>query len=119
MIFDLFLAQLFYRTIKKISFARTFQNHKINGGILLLITLVIMFVPFIIKVDNVFVIVLFRAMLAAAFIVVGDLLSIVVKKIQNFPQLILFVGSVRGLILSFTVFIATSKMQVLLNTLTV
>lgn len=78
-----------------------------------------MFVPFIIKVDNVFVIVLFRAMLAAAFIVVGDLLSIVVKKIQNFPQLILFVGSVRGLILSFTVFIATSKMQVLLNTLTV
>ncbi|MFR5057632.1 acyltransferase family protein [Faecalimonas umbilicata] len=115
----LFLAQLFYRMIKKISFARTFQNHKINLGIMFLIALSIMFVPFIIKANNVFVMVLFRSMIAAAFIVAGDLLSNVVKKIQKFSQSILFVGSACGLILSFTVFITTGKMQVSLNTLNV
>ena len=115
----LFLAQLIYRMIMKISFVRRFQNHNINVGIMCLIALGIMFVPFIVKADNVFVMILFRSMIAAAFIVAGDLLSTVVKKIKQFPKSILFVASVSGLILSFTVFITIGKMQVSLNILNV
>lgn len=115
----LFFAQLIYLMIKKISFVRTFQNHKINLGIMFFIALGIMFVPFIIKTDNVFVMILFRSVIASAFIVAGDLLSTVVKRIQKFPQSVLLVGSVSGLILSFTVFTTTGKMPVSLNTLNV
>lgn len=115
----LFLAQFIYRFIKKISFMGTFQNRKVNYWFMFLITMGVMLVPFMIKVDNVVVRVLLRSMIAAAFIVMGDLLSTVLKKIKSFPQSILFVGSIIGLILSFTVFISTGKMQVSLNTLNI
>ncbi len=113
----LFLAQLIYRLIKKISFARIFQNLKMNYLLMFLITLGVALIPFTIKSDNAIVVVLFRSIIGAAFIVVGDLLSPVTKKIQKTKNSILFVASVSGLVLSFMVFIMTDKIQVSLNVL--
>lgn len=113
----LFLAQFLYWAIKKISFFLIFPNGKINYLLMLLVTLGIMIIPFKIQTNNVIVMVIFRSMIGACFISIGDLLFLVVEKIEGIKNSFLVVGNVCVLLLSCAVFLFTGKVQVSLNIL--
>lgn len=113
----LFFAQLIYWGIKKLSFLITFQNHKINHFFMFLITLGMMLIPFKIETDNVIMLVIFRSIIGAAFIGLGDLIFPIIEKINGIKNSFLLVTSVGVLLLSCVIFLLTGKVSVSLNVL--
>lgn len=79
----LFFAQLIYWGIKKSVFILKLRNTKMNDLLNCVSSLVIMGIPFMEKTDNVFITVLFRAMISVGFIMIGDLSFKRIRRIEK------------------------------------